>query len=91
MAPLTELTYKGYALIPVIAQDDNMFAAMLIIGAPDGVRRATGVLGDFPCPLEAQRFALSYGMAEIDRRTSPQPEWIPNPAHHIHFEMATSR
>jgi hypothetical protein len=91
MASLTELTYKGFTLIPVIAQDDNMFAAMLIIGAPDGVRRATGVLGDFPCPLEAQRFALSYGMAEIDHRTSPQPEWIPKSAHQIHFEMATFR
>jgi hypothetical protein len=81
--PLTEITYKGFALTPVVARDEQMYAAMLIIRAPDGIQRTTGVLGDFPCPLEAQRFALVHGMAEIDHRTTPAPEWFPDPGQRV--------
>ena len=86
----TGVTYKGFVLLPVIAPDEEMYAAMLVIRAPDGVQRATGILGDFPCPLEAQRFALSYGMAEIDHRTIPPPEWVPQRGRRVKFDMAAA-
>ncbi|SAL85718.1 hypothetical protein AWB68_07779 [Caballeronia choica] len=88
--PHTGVTYKGFVLLPVVAPDDQMYAAMLVIRAPDGVQRSTGVLGDFPCPLEARRFALSYGMAEIDHRTIPLPEWVPQRGHRVEFDMAAA-
>jgi hypothetical protein len=70
-----EVIYKGFALVPVITSDDGMYATLLTIREPDGTQRATDVLGEFPCPLEARRFALQYGMAEIDHRKVPEPEW----------------
>ena len=76
-----EVIYKGFALVPVITSDDGMYAAMLTIREPDGVQRATGVLGEFPCPLEARRFALQYGMAEIGHRKVPEPEWTQSQWH----------
>ncbi len=70
-----EILYKSYVLIPMAAYDEGLYASMLIVKKPDGVQRATGVLGLFPCPVDARRFALSYGMAEIDQRRLPEPEW----------------
>jgi hypothetical protein len=86
----TGVNYKGFILLPVIAPDGQMYAAMLVVRAMDGVQRATGLLGDFPCPLEARRFALSYGMAEIDNRTIPPPEWAPQRGHRVKFDMAAT-
>jgi hypothetical protein len=71
-----EVLYKSFVLIPMAAYDEGLYASMLIVKKPDGVQRATGVLGLFPCPVDARRFALSYGMAEIDERRLPEPEWI---------------
>lgn len=48
---------------------------MLIVRETDGVELATGVLGHFACALEARRFAVAYGMAQIDHRHTPEPEW----------------
>src|SRR5690348_9185248 len=70
-----EVRYRGHVLTPVIELDDGMYAATLIMRYADGVQRTTGVLGEFPCPVEALRFALQYGMAEIDQRQLPAPEW----------------
>ena len=63
-----EIAYENVVLIPLAAYDEGMYAAMLIVREIDGVQRATGVLGHFPCPVDARKFALAYGMAEIDQR-----------------------
>ncbi|MDR5781160.1 hypothetical protein QCE63_17195 [Caballeronia sp. LZ065] len=70
-----EVIYKGFALTPVVAPDDGMYTAMLIVREPAGTQRATGMLGEFPSPQEARRFAFLYGMAEIDHRKAPEPDW----------------
>jgi hypothetical protein len=64
----SELRYKGTVLIPLAAFDDGSYAAMLIVGSPDESQRASGVLGNFPTADEACRYAVEYGMAEIDQR-----------------------
>ena len=69
-----EVTYKNVVLIPLAAYDDGLYAAMLIVGESSGVQRASGVLGHFPCPVAARKFALDYGMAEIDERGVTEPE-----------------
>jgi hypothetical protein len=70
----TGITYKNVVLIPLAAYDDGLYAAMLIIGEMNGLQRATGVLGHFPCPVDARKFALAYGMAEVDERGPAQPQ-----------------
>ena len=70
-----EIIYHGQALIPLAAFDDGLYAAMLVVRGADGVQRASGVLGHFPCKAQACRFAIQYGMAEIDKRPLPEPEW----------------
>ena len=69
-----EVTYKNVVLIPLAAYDDGLYAAMLIVGELSGVQRASGVLGHFPCPVAARKYALAYGMAEIDERVPAEPE-----------------
>lgn len=70
-----EMRYKELVLVPDLAEDDGMYAVKLIIRTPDGIHHTTGILGDFPCPIEALRFAFQYGMAQIDHRPLPAPEW----------------
>ena len=70
-----EVTYKEFTLRPLAAYDEGMYASMLILREPDGTQRATEVLGRFACALEARRYAIAYGMAEIDHRRLPEPEW----------------
>ncbi|KDR37766.1 hypothetical protein BG61_07790 [Caballeronia glathei] len=74
--PDSEVTYKEFTVRPLAAYDDGMYASMLILRKPDGTQRATGVLGRFPCALEARRFAIGYDMAEIDHRRLPEPHWM---------------
>jgi len=62
-----ELTYKGVVLIPLAAFDAGSYAAMVIVETPDESQRASGVLGNFPTADEACRYAVEYGMAEVDR------------------------
>jgi hypothetical protein len=76
-----EVVYKGFALTPVVAPDDGMYTAMLIVREPAGNQRATGMLGEFPCPQEARRFAFLYGMAEIDHQKTPEPDWTEKEGH----------
>ena len=64
---MAELTYKGIVLIPLAAFDAGSYAAMLIVETPDETKRASGVLGNFPTADEACRYAVEYGMAEIDQ------------------------
>ena len=70
-----EMRYKERVLVPDIAEDDGMYAIRLVIHSPEGTQHTTDVLGDFPCPVEALRFAFQYGMAQIDRQPLPAPEW----------------
>jgi hypothetical protein len=55
--------------------EDGLYAAMLVVRGVDEVQRASGVLGHFPCKAQACRFAVQYGMAEIDKRPLPEPDW----------------
>ncbi|SAL66208.1 hypothetical protein AWB67_03649 [Caballeronia terrestris] len=66
MRDSAEVGYKGFSLTPLTVEEDGSYTAMLIVCDPDGVQRASGALGNFPSALEAMRFALRYGMAEID-------------------------
>lgn len=88
-----EVTYKNVVLIPLAAYDEGTYAAMLIVREQDGLQRASGVLGHFACALDARKFALGYGMTEIDarRRAQPEPakidEWNDQAAHPV-FDRA---
>lgn len=72
-----EVTHKTFILTPLAAYDDGMYAALLMVRKPDGTERATKELGRFPSALEARKFAIAHGMAEIDARRLPAPEWRP--------------
>ena len=74
-----EIVYKRFVLTPLAAYDEGMYAAMLIVRKPDGIERATGVLGRFPCAVEARGFAVAYGMCQIDAQRLPEPDWRPAP------------
>ncbi|EKS71789.1 MULTISPECIES: hypothetical protein [Caballeronia] len=79
-----EMRYKGCVLAPGLAEDDGMYSLELAILSPDGQRQTTGVLGDFPCPIEALRFAFQYGMAQIDHEPLPAPGWTVEEWHDRH-------
>ena len=69
-----EIAYKNVVLIPLAAYDDGTYAAMLIVRELDGLQRASGILGHFACALDARKFALAYGMTEIDARWHAHPD-----------------
>jgi hypothetical protein len=66
-----EVAYKNFVLTPLAAYDEGRYAAMLIVRKPDGTQRATDVLGIFPCAPEARRFAIAYGISQIDAKRLP--------------------
>ncbi|WP_250478240.1 MULTISPECIES: hypothetical protein [unclassified Caballeronia] len=70
-----EVLYKGFTLSPMAVDDGDFYTAMLIVRAPGGERRASGMLGQFPCALSATQYALAYGMAEVDHRELPILDW----------------
>ncbi|SAL02815.1 hypothetical protein AWB80_08446 [Caballeronia pedi] len=70
-----EMRYKERVLAPDIAEDDGKYAIKVLIRLPEGMLHTTDLLGDFPCPVEALRFAFQYGMAHIDHQPLPAPEW----------------
>lgn len=53
-------------MLTPIAYDQGKYAAMLIIEDEDGLQRATGVLGLFDDVNTAYRYALEYGIGEVD-------------------------
>jgi hypothetical protein len=61
------ISYKGFVLRPVAAEDACGSASMLIVTGPDGLQRASGVLGYFADSDEACRHALEHGIAQIDK------------------------
>lgn len=69
------MRYKDQVLVPDLIEDGGMYAVKLVIRLPNGIQHTTGVLGDFPCPIEALRFAFQYGMAQIDHRPLPAADW----------------
>lgn len=69
-----EIAYKNVVLIPLAAYDEGSYAAMLIVRELDGLQRASGILGHFPCPVDARKFALDYGMTQIDARWLAQSD-----------------
>jgi len=70
-----EVRYKGFTLSPIAVDEGSFYTAMVIVGAPDGEIRASGALGQFACALSARQYALAYGMAEVDHREPPLPDW----------------
>ncbi|VXC96900.1 conserved hypothetical protein [Burkholderia sp. 8Y] len=71
-----EVLYKGFALTAIAVEDAGGFhTAMVIVRTPSGGLRASGALGQFPCALQARRYAIEYGMADVDERDPPQPDW----------------
>lgn len=72
-----EVLYKGFVLSPLAVDDGGLHTAMLMIRTPAGEMRATGALGQFACALSARRYALEYGMAHVDHRDPPLPDWPP--------------
>jgi hypothetical protein len=73
-----EILYKGCTMSPIAIDDGGLFTAMVVVYTPDGEMRSSGALGQFACALSARQFAIAYGMAEVDRREPPVPDW---PAH----------
>jgi hypothetical protein len=69
-----DVTYKGYRLTAMAVVEEDLFAAMLIVRDPSGTKRASGMLGKFASAIGAERYALAYGMAEIDHGPAPSPE-----------------
>jgi len=70
-----DVRYKGWTLSPIVVVDGDSYTAMVIVASPDGESRASGALGQFPCALLARQYALAYGMAEVDHREPPMPDW----------------
>jgi len=70
-----DVRYKGWTLSPIVVSEGDSYTAMLIVASPDGETRASGALGQFPCALLARQYALAYGMAEVDHREPPMPDW----------------
>ena len=62
-----EVAYKGFVLIPLAAFDEGSYAAMVITKTPDQSQRASGILGSFSDADAACRFAVEYGMEQIDQ------------------------
>ncbi|AQH05343.1 hypothetical protein A9R05_40700 (plasmid) [Burkholderia sp. KK1] len=71
----SEVRYKGYVLSPIAIDDGAFYTAMVVVVTPEGQMRASGALGQFACALSARQFALAYGMAEVDHREPPVPDW----------------
>ncbi|WP_250501261.1 hypothetical protein [Caballeronia sp. GAWG1-5s-s] len=70
-----DVLYKGCILSPVAIDDGDFYTAMVVVATPDGDRHASGMLGQFPSAMSARQFALAYGMAELDHRELPVPDW----------------
>ncbi|MDR5857761.1 hypothetical protein P9239_02910 [Caballeronia sp. LZ062] len=71
-----EVLYKGFVLTAIAVEDaGGLYTAMVIIRTPAGGLRASGGLGQFACALQARRYAIEYGMADVDERDPPQPDW----------------
>jgi hypothetical protein len=66
------ITYKGFVLMPVAANESDGSVSMLIITGPDGLQRASGVLGCFANDDEACRFALEHGIEQVDQIAVPE-------------------
>jgi hypothetical protein len=56
--------------MPLIVFERGAYVAMVVVREPDGVERASGALGRFSFRSGAYKFAIDYGMAEIDKRTN---------------------
>jgi len=85
-----EVHYKGFILSPLAINDAGFYTAMLIIRTPAGDMRASGPLGLFASALSARRYALEYGMADVDERDPPRPDWPPvaNSAHEASHRLS---
>lgn len=70
-----EILYKGCMLLPIAVDDGEFHTAMVVVNKPDGGKHASGALGRFPSALSARQFAVAYGMAVVDRREPPVPDW----------------
>lgn len=70
-----EVLYKGCTLSPIAIDDGEFYTSMVVVNEPNGESRASGELGRFACALSARQFAIAYGMAEVDRREPPAPDW----------------
>ncbi|WP_250518778.1 hypothetical protein [Caballeronia sp. ATUFL_M1_KS5A] len=79
-----EMRYNGFVVTPGLAEDDGMYAPELTVHSPDGKQQTTGILRDFPCPIEALRFAFQYGMAQVDHQPLPAPDWTVEEWHDRH-------
>ncbi|SAK51971.1 hypothetical protein AWB76_01633 [Caballeronia temeraria] len=71
-----DVIYKGHVLSAIAISERDGYAAMLVVRDPCGTRRSSGMLGEFTSASGAVRYAVAYGMAEIDHRQSAQhPRW----------------
>lgn len=65
------IAYKGHLLSATALPEQETYAATLVVRAPSGAQRGSGVLGRFASSTGAVRYAFAYGMATIDSiRTS---------------------
>ena len=62
------VAYRGFSLLPFAAFDAGRYASILVIEDSERRRRSTGVLGNFDDADTACKYALEFGMSEIDGR-----------------------
>jgi hypothetical protein len=61
-----EINYRGFILRPIADPKDGEYVSMLIVENPEGVKRASGMLGTFENADAACEYAVECGMAQID-------------------------
>ncbi|WP_244817633.1 hypothetical protein [Caballeronia sp. Lep1P3] len=81
MSQSKEIAYKGHILTATPVVDRLMYAVTIAVRGPSGVRRSSGILGEFPSEIDAVRYAFAYGIAAIDDRRPPS-NWQQTPAKH---------
>jgi len=73
MSRRAEVTYKGFVFVALTFCEQGLYSSMLVTRDPHGAKWASGTLGTFACESEAERFAIQYGMAEVDHRSTVEP------------------
>ncbi|SAL87572.1 hypothetical protein AWB67_07437 [Caballeronia terrestris] len=71
-----QVRFQGFSLSSHTFFAAGTYSVTLIIRAPDGLQRASELMGNFPCRADARKFAIEYGMAQIAERPLPEAAWV---------------
>jgi hypothetical protein len=65
-----QVRFQGSSVSSHTVLAAGTYFVTLIIRAPDGLRRTSQLMGNFPCQADARKFAIEYGMAPIAETTA---------------------